>query len=206
MPHILLFCAYFTPSKQTIEWKQHRAGLLGESPIDSQTELVRAARAGDLDSFGRLCERYYAPLVAVAYSVLADHQLAEDAAQEAFARALTNLRKLKNSNKFAPWLAQICRHVAADMARVHRRHTSVEEGPGETNDRWDDEPVRRVRGAIDHLPASMKEVVVLRYYNGCSYEQISAVSGVSKRAINGRVTRTRRILARMLRQTDAMER
>ncbi|MDY0354425.1 MAG: sigma-70 family RNA polymerase sigma factor [Sedimentisphaerales bacterium] len=174
--------------------------------IDSQAKLVRAAQAGDLDSFGTLCESYYAPLVAVAYSVLGDHQLAEDAAQEAFARGLTNLRKLKDSEKFAPWLAQICRHVAADMARVRRRSASVEERAERTNDRQDDEPIRQVRIAIDRLPTSMKEVVVLRYYNHCSYEQMSAVLGLSRTTINGRLTRAKRKLAKMLRQHDGMER
>jgi hypothetical protein len=80
--------------------------------IDAERELIDAARAGDLDSFGKLCERYYAPLAAVAYSVLRDHQLAEDAVQEAFARGLVNLRRLKETGKFAPWLARICRNVA----------------------------------------------------------------------------------------------
>ena len=35
--------------------------------IDAEMKLINAARAGDLDSFGTLCEHYYAPLVAVAY-------------------------------------------------------------------------------------------------------------------------------------------
>lgn len=174
--------------------------------IDSQKEMVRAAQAGDLDSFGRLCESCYAPLVAVAYSVLGDHQLAEDAAQEAFARGLTNLRKLKDSEKFAPWLARICRHVAADMARVRRRDVRVEPRAENADGRPDDEPIRQVRIAIDRLPASMKEVVVLRYYNHCSYEQMSAVLGLSRMTINGRLTRAKRKLAKMLRQNDGMER
>ncbi len=174
--------------------------------IDSQAKLVQAAQAGDLDSFGTLCESYHAPLVAVAYSVLGDHQLAEDAAQEAFARALTNLRKLKDYEKFAPWLAQICRHVAADMARARRRSASVEERAERTNDPQEDEPVRQVRNAVDRLPASMKEVVVLRYYNHCSYEQMSAVLGLSRMTINGRLTRAKRKLAKTLRQYDGMER
>jgi len=56
-------------------------------------------------------------MVAVAYGVLRDHQLAEDAVQEAFARGLVSLQKLKEPAKFAPWLARICRNVAVDMAR-----------------------------------------------------------------------------------------
>lgn len=168
-------------------------------------ELVQAARAGDLDSFGKLCEGYYAPLVAVAYSVLRDHQLAEDAAQEAFARALVSLNKLKEPGKFVPWLAQICRNAAADMARARRPQVDVEDlAPTPCRD-TDEFMSQIVREAIDRLPALMKEVVVLRYRNNCSYEQISAVLGLSKMAINGRLTRAKRKLAGYLRRKGVLE-
>jgi len=166
---------------------------------------VQAARAGDLDSFGKLCEQYYAPLVAVAYSVLRDHQLAEDAAQEAFARALVSLGRLKEPGKFAPWLAQICRNAAADIARARRPQVNAEDVT-QTPCRDTDEFVSQiVRQAIDRLPAGMRQVVVLRYHNNCSYEQISAVLGLSKMAINGRLTRAKRKLARYLRRQGVLE-
>ncbi len=168
-------------------------------------ELVQAARAGDLDSFGKLCEGYYAPLVAVAYSVLRDHQLAEDAAQEAFARALVSLGRLKAPGKFAPWLAQICRNAAVDMARARKPQVDLK-NIAEPLVYDTDKPVSRiVRQAIDHLPASLRKVVILRYHNDCSYEQISAVLGLSKTAINGRLTRAKRKLARYLRRQGVLE-
>ena len=173
--------------------------------IDAEIELIEAARAGDLDSFGKLCERYYAPMVAVAYSVLRDHQLAEDAAQEAFARGLVSLRRLKEPAKFAPWLARICRNVAIDMVRDRPPQVRAENvsQPGDCAER--ESTTRMVREAIDRLPAGMREVVILRYYNDCSYEQISAVLGLSKMSINGRLTRAKRKLAKYLRHKGALE-
>ena len=164
---------------------------------------MEAARAGDLDSFGRLCERYYAPLVAVAYNVLRDHQLAEDAAQEAFARALVHLRRLKEPAKFVPWLARICRNAAVDMMR----NRSPEIGRDDLVSVPDhDESVHQiVRDAITRLPVGLREVVILRYYSDCSYEQISAVLGLSKMSINGRLTRAKRKLAKYLRRKGALE-
>jgi DNA-directed RNA polymerase specialized sigma24 family protein len=46
--------------------------------------------------------------------VLRDHQLAEDAVQEVFARGLVHLRRLKETGKFGPWLGRICRNVAVN--------------------------------------------------------------------------------------------
>ena len=84
-------------------------------PEKTETNLIEAAGGGDIESFGQLCQQYYAAIAAVGYSILGEHQLAEDAAQETFARALINLKKLKNNNNFGPWLAAICRNVAKDM-------------------------------------------------------------------------------------------
>ncbi len=81
-------------------------------------QLVRDAVGGDIESFGELCRQHYVAITAVAYAVLNDHQLAEDAAQEAFAQALVSLRNLKDNARFAPWLAAICRNVANDMAKA----------------------------------------------------------------------------------------
>jgi RNA polymerase sigma-70 factor (ECF subfamily) len=166
---------------------------------------VQAAQAGDLDSFGRLCERYYAAMTAVAYSALRDHQLAEDAAQEAFAKALVNLRKLKTPEKYAPWLAQICRHTAADMVRARRRTVGVEVPPAVQEEPLRDSAVEVVRRAIEELPRPMRETLILRYYDECSYERISSVLGLSRSSVNGLLTRAKRKLAKSLRRRGVLE-
>lgn len=170
-----------------------------------QTELVEAAVAGNIDSFGRLARRYYASMVAVAYSILADHQLAEDAAQEAFARALTNLRKLRKPDKFAPWLAQICRNVAKDMVAAKARPINPRDLYGAPDSNKPDDSIEAVRRAIEQLSVSAREVIVLRYYNGLSYEEISSVLGISKATINGRLTRAKRKMAKYLKRGGFLE-
>ena len=83
---------------------------------NTETTLVRAALNGDADSFGRLCERYYPAMVAIAYSRLSDRDLAQDTAQEAFFVAFRNISKLKKESHFSRWVAGICRNIASDMA------------------------------------------------------------------------------------------
>lgn len=53
--------------------------------------LVEAAVDGDAESFTELCRRYYPAMVAIAHSILGDRDLAEDAAQQAFAKAVVKL-------------------------------------------------------------------------------------------------------------------
>ena len=82
---------------------------VGSRHVDVETEsgIVEAARNGDIDSFGRLYERYYAAMVWLAYSILAERDLAEDAVQETFALACHELVRLRRPEKFASWQAAI---------------------------------------------------------------------------------------------------
>jgi RNA polymerase sigma-70 factor (ECF subfamily) len=171
----------------------------------SETNLIEAATDGDIESFGLLCRKYYVAMVALGYSVLGEHQLAEDAAQESFARALVNLRTLKNKERFAAWLAGICRNVARDMLAAKTKQISSDDisqvaAPGKSN-----ENEKLIRRAIERLPESAKELVVLRYYDGLSYEQISSVLEITPAAINGRLTRAKRKMAKYLRRNGFPE-
>ena len=174
-------------------------------PERSEIHLIEAAAGGDIESFGELCRRYYAVTVAIAYSILSDHQLAEDAAQESFARALVRIKSLKERAKFAPWLAAICRNVAKDMVAAKAKQISTEgiSQVGQAGNHGEND--RAIRRAIEQLPESAKDLVVLRYYDGLSYEQISSVLGISKASINGRLTRAKRKMADYLRKNGFPE-
>ncbi|MBN1974333.1 MAG: RNA polymerase sigma factor [Sedimentisphaerales bacterium] len=169
----------------------------------SEINLIEAAASGDIDSFGKLCGRYYSAMVAISYSILSDHQLAEDSAQETFARALVNLKKMKNQNKFAQWLAAICRNVAKDM--LSEKSTRLDKEAFSQRVQNTNDKNMHINQAIEKLPNAMKELVVLRYYDGLSYDQISSVLGISKASINGRLTRAKRKMANYLRKMDLSE-
>jgi len=174
-------------------------------PERTEINLIEAAAGGDIESFGELCRRYYAVMAAIAYAVLNDHQLAEDAAQESFARALVRIKSLKEKAKFAPWLAAICRNVAKDMVATEAKQISAKDISKVHKVRNPDENDLAIRQAIEKLPDFAKELVVLRYYDGLSYEQISSVLGISKATINGRLTRAKRKMAAYLRKNGYPE-
>jgi len=174
-------------------------------PDETETKLVEAAVGGDIESFGKLCQRYYPAMVAIGYSVLADHQLAEDAVQESFARALVSLRKLKKQTRFAPWLAAICRNVAKDMVATKAKRISTDNFSQAIGSNNHDECGRLIHRAIEQLSVSAKELIVLRYYNGLSYEEIGSVLGISGPSINGRLTRAKRKMAKYLKRTGFPE-
>jgi RNA polymerase sigma-70 factor (ECF subfamily) len=170
---------------------------------EPDTALVEAAIDGDAESFTELCRRYYPAMVAIAHSALGDRHLAEDAAQEAFAKAAVRLPQLRRKSQFAGWLAAICRNEARDMVRRARRTHSLhaaDELSAEAHEPDQDDAAEAIKEAIGRLSASARELVFLRYYDGLSYEQISAVLGITEQAINGRLRRAKRKMAELLRR------
>jgi RNA polymerase sigma-70 factor (ECF subfamily) len=171
----------------------------------SDIDLVNAAQSGDLDSFGELGRRYFNVLVAIAYAVLGDHHLAEDAAQESLAKALVNLVKLRQTERFAGWLRRICQNVAHDMTAHRTDQALTEDAAQPASQAQGSDGDRAVKRALTRLSPEARELIVLRYYNDCSYEQISAVMGLSGPAINGRLTRAKKKLADYLKRNAFAE-
>ncbi len=167
--------------------------------------LVEQAIRGDGDSFTELCRRYYGPMVAIGHAILGDRHLAEDAAQEAFARAAVHLPKLRKADQFGPWVAAICRNEARNLARARREPHSDGEAPVEKPLSRAGESGEVVKKALNRLSAEAREVIFLRFYDGLSYEQISAALGISEQAINGRLRRAKRKLAQYLRRDGLSE-
>jgi RNA polymerase sigma-70 factor (ECF subfamily) len=169
-------------------------------PQGPDSELVEAALNGDAESFTELCRRYYPAMVAIAHSILGDRHLAEDAAQQAFANAVSKLPQLERKGRFARWLAAICRNAANDILREKPiPHASDElfNIPAESA-QDDHEALEAVRKAIGQLSASHREVILLRYYDGMTYEKISTVLGISRQAISGRLRIAKKRIAEHL--------
>ena len=158
--------------------------------------LVQRALQSDPESFGELCRRYYDSLVAVADSILPDHQLAEDATQEALAAACRDLAKLKKPERFGPWVGAICRNVAKDMLRQRRKQQEpVEANAGNEPDCREDGREAILDQALQQLPQHLREVIFLRYYNKMSYGQMAKVLGATEQVIDGRLRRAKKKIA-----------
>jgi RNA polymerase sigma-70 factor (ECF subfamily) len=169
---------------------------------DSEINLIEAAQKGSIESFGALYERYYSSMAALAFSILADRQLAEDAAQEAFAIACSKIGSLKNKDKFAQWLAGICRNVSRQMLRTSRIKPAFSENKNTRASEGDsNSQVKQIiRQALVSLKDHERELITLRYYDNLPYESIASVLGISEQAVHGRLIRTKRKITEYLKR------
>ncbi len=168
----------------------------------SEYQLVCQARGGDIDGFGELYRRHYKGIVAIAFSISGCRHTAEDVAQETFAVACVAIVRLRDPDKFAQWLAGICRNLARKKFR-HKKEKQLydedlnsvcsakacQEGPDELAD---------IKQAVWKLPEKAREVIILRYYNDMSYEQIARSTGLSVQAVNGRIMRAKKKIVSLL--------
>ena len=176
--------------------------------------LVRAARSGDGPAFAALVSRHYPLLLASCRRMLANVDLARDAAQEAALRAMLGLDHLRDDARFGPWLVGIGLNVCRGLLGTGRRQVSFEalrEGGQLAEPMADhDEPVAvvaaheltvRVREAIAALPAGQREAVALFYIDGLTQAEAARELGTRPGAIKTRLHKARRSLRASLRDT-----
>jgi len=168
--------------------------------LNTEEQLVEAAQNGDLESFGILYERYHSSMTALAYSILADRELSDDAAQEVFAIACQKLSTLKHKDKFGGWLAGICRNAAKGMLRTRGKTIAPDTQQASQNTDIKEQRRDAVRQAVWQLRSTERELIVMRYYDGFSQAQISEVLNISPSAVNGRLVRAKRKIAKYLKR------
>ena len=161
--------------------------------------LVAAARAGDIESFRELYERYYLLAVGIARSQIFDQHLAEDAAQEAFVEVCRDFGKLRDVNRFPEWLGTISRRTAIRIARLKTHAVPISTEPA-APDQMADDSATKVETALEQLSVGAREVVQLHYFSGLSYHEIGRALGITPEAVHGRLQRARRILFDLLSQ------
>ncbi len=173
----------------------------------SEARLIEGALAADQQLFAELMRRYAGAVHATAYRMLGNAQDAEDAAQEIFLRAYTNLAAYDRGRKFSTWLLAIASNYCIDRLRRRRLTwlTLDDIAPMvPSDDRAPDEHILQretqdtVQRALATLPENYRSVTVLRYWNDLSYEEIADVTRLPISTIKTRLHRARRMLGAVL--------
>jgi RNA polymerase sigma-70 factor, ECF subfamily len=175
-------------------------------------DLVISARRGDRSALGALIARHRRLLLALCRRTLPDPGLAEEAAQEAVLQALLNLDRLRDPDRFGPWLAGIGLNVARRWLRDRSREawsweallggervrepTSLEPSPESQAELAD--MVDRVGQAVRALPRGQRDTVVLSYFEGLTQEEVAAVLGIRAGSVKTRLHKARSSLREKL--------
>jgi RNA polymerase sigma-70 factor (ECF subfamily) len=137
-------------------------------------EYVESSRNGCPEHFRLLVQRYQRPLFAYLSGFIGNPLEVEEAAQESFVRAFVSLKKLRKPESFCSWLLGIAGRVAKEQFRRaghrEREREAAEALVSESEERRDDFALEEV---IAGLPETYRQVILLRYYEGLSCQEVA---------------------------------
>jgi RNA polymerase sigma-70 factor (ECF subfamily) len=174
---------------------QGRRGPVTEAPKLSDEALVAAVANADEDALGQLYDRFGKVAYGLAFRVLQDPALAEDAVQEAFLQAWRGAGAYDPERaKASTWLLTFVHRRAVDLVRreERRRTVPIDPVPEPSGSGADEEVVARsrrqiVQDALRRLPTEQREAIELAYYGGLTQSELAEKLGQPLGTIKSRM-------------------
>lgn len=175
----------------------------------SDEQLLNCFRRGQREAFGVLVRRYEGELYGYLRRYLGDANLADDVFQNTFLQLFTKIGKYEQGRPVRPWLYTIATHQAIDALRRNGRHLTISldqereesaqgefpqmlsvlesRAPGPVDMVQTEERRLVVRASVDQLPDTLRQVVILAYYQGLKYKDIADILGIPVGTVKSRL-------------------
>ncbi|MEN3185341.1 MAG: sigma-70 family RNA polymerase sigma factor [Atribacterota bacterium] len=182
-------------------------------------EIVQEVLNGKKELFALLVHRYEDKIFNYIYYMVKQKEEAEDLAQTTFVKAFFSLRQYNHAYEFSTWIYTIARNVCLDYFRKRKRgdvdlslnFAVSEDGDTEMGELIEEEhspdPLRtvlneelreKIEKAIERLPLNLREIVVLRHLEDCSYEEIAQIMDLPVGTVKSCLHRARKKLKEWL--------
>jgi len=153
--------------------------------------LILRCQIGDKDALAGLIERYEAPLRYFISRLSANTETAEDIFQDTWLTVIRRIHSLKKTDAFSTWLYRIARNKVYQQLRRKRKLSELNENiavPNNTeNDVFSTEDAAKIHRCLKDLLPEYKEVLMLRFLEQMSYEQISQVINCRLGTVKSRI-------------------
>ncbi|GKU78545.1 sigma-70 family RNA polymerase sigma factor [Paenibacillus sp. L3-i20] len=143
----------------------------------NETELVKKAIAGDVESFSELIVSRRERLYRIAYTYVRNKEDALEIVQETVYRAMISVQTVREPKYFNTWLTKIAVNNALDYIRKAKKTVYIDNDyeagyvPERTEEHID------LHKALDTLDEKAKTIIVLRYFEDLSLNDISDIVG-----------------------------
>jgi RNA polymerase sigma-70 factor (ECF subfamily) len=175
-----------------------------------RTMLVVRCQTGDTAAFKDLMDLYERPVHYFLAKMVGNPLTADDLSQEVWFEVFRGIGRLNDPGAFKAWLYQTARHRAL---RALRSRVPTTVSPGELEiaadhgeDSFAAEEAERIHAALDELPHEQREVLLLRYIEDMTYEEIARVTHCQLGTVRSRLHYAKRALRRVLERTTIHER
>lgn len=179
----------------------------------AEADLIARAVSGDGDAFADLVRPYESKIYSLAYRMCGDREEAFDLSQEAFLKAYRALGRFNGNASFSTWLYRVASNTCLDRLRRRQRSVPVvsldetleTESGSLRRDVADTtfepenialraEAAAQIRVAVAGLPGDQRLAIILRDFQGLSYEDIAATTGATLGTVKSRISRARAAL------------
>lgn len=178
---------------------------------------IRQVLKGDQNAFGEIVEIYKDKVYQLCYRMLGNRHEAEDVAQEAFLRAYLNIRRYDENRKFSTWLYRITTNLCIDRIRKKKPDYHLDadiEGSENltlysqiaSSSHLPEQEVEHmelqesIQQAILKLPEKYRAVIILKYMEELSIEEIAGILDMPVGTVKTRLHRGREALRKHLRK------
>ena len=173
-----------------------------------KARVVEACRGGDREAFRQLFETYKDRVYSVALHFFGgDEATASDVTQQVFLKLFSRIGQFQGGAEFTTWLYRLTTNACIDEQRRRRRFTQLDDGltlPGRGGGRAPEDRAARMEvsghvcRAVAGLKPKLRAAILLKYFEGLSYEEIAAALGCSKGTVASRLNRGHKALAQKL--------
>ncbi|MEH7181230.1 RNA polymerase sigma factor SigW [Neobacillus vireti] len=177
---------------------------------------IKQVIKGDQDAFAEIVEIYSNSIYQLGYRMLGNRHEAEDIAQEAFIRAYVNIKSFNQDLKFSTWLFRIATNLCIDRIRKKKPDYYLDaevsgtdgltmysqlssDSPLPENELESLELQETVQKEILKLPDKYRSVIVLKYIEELSLNEISEILDMPLGTVKTRIHRGREALRQQLR-------
>jgi RNA polymerase sigma-70 factor (ECF subfamily) len=177
--------------------------------------MVRLIEGDDL-ALNELMERWQKTLHSFILRYVANYADSVELAEETFVRVYHHRNRFNFKSKFSTWLLTIATNLCRHHIRWRKRHPTISRDDTENMDEVSDEYLsisaeetpsalaerselaKLVRDEIARLPDDLKTVILLFEYESLSYDEIGGILGCTPKAVETRLYRARKLLAKKL--------
>lgn len=185
---------------------------------DPDLELVERSRNGDKRAFSKLVNQYYEMVYAVCFGVLHNREAARDKTQDVFMKVFQDFSKFRGDSKFKTWLYRVAMNAAIDQTRRKKPQVSLDatdatdedhkpvvlpdagEGPRDLAAKGELQDL--MRRALDELGPDHRAILMLREWQGLSYEEIAQELELEPGTVMSRIFYARKKLAEVLKKSN----